>query len=87
MKTITRQAKWEKAHPKEVWAHRSLRSALRIGLIERKPCEQCGAVHGQDGAVIHGHHDDYDKPMAVRWLCTLHHRQHHANLKRGRKNG
>ena len=65
------QAKWKAAHPKELWAHHSLRSALRRGLIIRGPCEICGAEETD------GHHDDYDKPMQVRWLCRFHHRQAH----------
>lgn len=78
---VSPQLRWDRANPKAKWAHRALASALRAGLVERLPCEDCGAVHGEDGAVIHGHHDDYDKPMAVRWLCQLHHRQHHARRR------
>lgn len=77
---ISPQAKWNNENPKALWAHQALRSAEKKGLIERGPCEVCGAVHGVDGAVIHGHHDDYDMPMAVRWLCMLHHRQLHAGV-------
>jgi ribosomal protein S27AE len=29
----------------------------------KKPCERCGAT------VAQMHHDDYSKPLAVRWLC------------------
>lgn len=25
------------------------------------------------------HHDDYAKPLEVRWLCALHHQRHHAD--------
>lgn len=75
---LSPQLKWDRANPKAKWAHMALASAIRRNLIERGPCEVCGAFHGIEGAVIHGHHDDYDRPMAVRWLCRLHHRQHHA---------
>lgn len=78
---LSPQAKWDRANPEAKWAHMALASAIRRGLIERQPCEVCGAVHGQAGAVIHGHHDDYQKPMAVQWLCHLHHRQVHAVLR------
>ncbi|WP_081724759.1 hypothetical protein [Asticcacaulis sp. YBE204] len=72
---------WRTENPKAIWAHHSLRSALRRGLIERKPCEVCAAVHGVNDAVIDGHHEDYDRPMDVKWLCRKHHRQIHATEK------
>lgn len=78
---LSPQARWNTSNPKALWAHSALRSALRKGLIERGPCEVCGAVHGKDDVLIHGHHDDYDKPMQVRWLCMLHHRQIHAGKR------
>lgn len=36
----------------------------------RQPCEVCGAK-------ADGHHDDYSKPLQVRWLCRKHHREVH----------
>lgn len=39
---------------------------IRRGKIERKPCEVCGGIAQM-------HHDDYSKPLAVRWLCKKHH--------------
>lgn len=63
--------KWKLAHPKAVWAQQALRSAVKRGLIIQQPCERCGALHAE------AHHDDYDKPMVVRWLCRLHHRAVH----------
>lgn len=67
----TRQAKWRAANPKARWAHVALQSALNRGLIERQPCEVCGAEK------VDGHHPDYDKPMAVTWLCRRHHKAVH----------
>lgn len=67
----TPQAKWKTGNPKAVWAHQALRSALRRGLLERKPCEVCGAEKTD------AHHPDYDRPMLVQWLCRLHHRAVH----------
>ena len=43
---------------------------LRDNHIERQPCEICGAK-------AEAHHDNYDKPLDVRWLCFKHHRQWH----------
>ncbi len=46
-------------------------NALRNGTVVRKPCEVCGELKAQ------AHHDDYNKPLAVRWLCQKHHTEHH----------
>lgn len=42
------------------------------GKLIRTPCEVC-----QDPDVER-HHDDYNKPLAVRYLCKKHHRARHA---------
>ena len=49
--------------------------ALLNGSIQRKPCEICGAEPTE------AHHDDYNKPLEVRWLCREHHEQWHKNNK------
>ena len=70
-----RQAKWRERNQLKVWAHQALRGALKRGLLERQPCEICGAAETE------AHHDDYDRPLAVRWLCRAHHRALHAQEK------
>lgn len=44
------------------------------GILIKLPCEVCGAVEK-----VEAHHDDYMKPLDVRWLCRTHHREHHKN--------
>ena len=47
----------------------------RSGKIVSQPCEVCGVEKAQM------HHNDYSKPLAIRWLCQLHHTQEHLKLK------
>lgn len=46
--------------------------AVKAGTIKRQPCEVCGS---NDHVVAH--HDDYDYPLVVRFLCSKHHREWH----------
>ena len=49
-------------------------NAIRDGVIQREPCEECGAEESQS------HHDDYSKPLDVRWLCRKCHWDHHRRI-------
>lgn len=60
-------------NPVKVKARRQLRSAISRGEIVRPGrCEEC-LTPGS----VHGHHDDYAKPLAVRWLCPQCHNDWH----------
>lgn len=52
------------------------RYAVRQGRLIEMPCEVCKST-----VKIEAHHDDYSKPLEVRWLCRKHHREHHNNEK------
>lgn len=78
LRTDTRQANWRRANPEKYLAHVAVQRALSGGALVKQPCEVCGAVEG-DGVLIDAHHDDYAKPLVVRWLC----RQHHIRLHNG----
>lgn len=54
-------------------ARSDLNHAVQQGKI-RKP-KACGIYRCRE--VPEAHHDDYSKPLEVRWLCFKHHRAHH----------
>ena len=65
----TKQSSLEKRR-----ARRRLEKAVRAGLVQRPAlCEVCGC-----SAKVQGHHDDYTKPLDVRWLCPRCHGLTHA---------
>ena len=50
----------------------------RRGKLAQMPCEKCG------GADSEKHHDDYSKPLDVRWLCRECHLAEHYMEEYGR---
>lgn len=71
MKANATKSAYQTRHAKKRAAHNAVRNALRRGELTRGPCECCGA----EKAV--GHHDDYDRPLDVRWLCERCHKAWH----------
>ena len=58
-------------------ARAAVTNAIRAGKLARGKCEQddSGVCKGR----IEGHHDDYSRPLDVRWLCLRHHRRFHED--------
>ncbi len=59
-------------HPEKHEARELVQREIRSGRMSRGEWEVCGMTNA------HAHHDDYAKPLDVRWLCPVHHREHHA---------
>lgn len=59
-------------NPAKRAAHVAVGNALRSGKITAKPCEVCGNT-------AQAHHDDYSKPLDVRWFCAKHHAEWHKH--------
>jgi len=62
---------WRAEKPKAYKAHSKVSNAIRDGKMKRLPCEICGDKES------HAHHDDYNYPLTVRFLCAIHHKQWH----------
>ncbi len=68
---------WRKTHKltgearfKDVQRHKAGAYYRRIGIQES--CEVSGCM-----AKSERHHDDYSKPLEIRWLCRIHHLELH----------
>ena len=62
---------WIDRNPEKRRAHNAVSNALRDGILRKSPCEVCGA------AETTAHHEDYSRPLDVRWLCTKCHAEIH----------
>lgn len=63
----TRQTNWRRANLAKYSAHLAVQQAISSGALTKGACEVCGA------AKVDAHHDRYDQPLNVRWLCRRHH--------------
>lgn len=62
------------SHP-HAHAHAAVMKAVKSGrLVRPDVCEQCRKSESR----IEAHHDDYSKPLDVRWLCAACHKIAHA---------
>jgi hypothetical protein len=63
--------------PKAKSAHQAVALAIKAGELRRQPCEVCGESRL---FWVVAHHEDYDKPLDVRWFCHKHHIRRHREL-------
>lgn len=68
---------YDRTHRKQKRAKDTLKYHIKNGDIERpKGCEYCK----DDTYILHGHHEDYSKPLEVIWLCPMCHKRLHTGL-------
>jgi predicted Zn-dependent protease len=78
--SISQTKKWRAEHKEKYIAQNAVNNAIRDRRLNRGThCQQCNSEEW-----LHAHHDDYTKPLEVRWLCAMCHHRHHAEE---RKNG
>lgn len=61
-----------KNNPERYAVYNIVNNAIRSGKLIRQSCEECG-----NADKIQAHHDDYLKPLDVRWLCQSCHTDVH----------
>lgn len=68
---------WKQRNPERNRARWAVNNAVRDKRLKKGPCEKCGTT-----VKVDGHHDDYSKPLVVRWLChTCHLSEEHSGAK------
>jgi len=65
---------WQQKNLIKRAAHIIVGNAIRSGRLIVKPCERCGNTE------THAHHEDYEKPLEVNWLCKVCHGQRHREI-------
>lgn len=62
-----KKREYELKNRDKIIAHRKVCKAKKEGLITSLPCQVCG------NAKSFAHHEDYNKPFDLLWLCGKHH--------------
>jgi len=58
--------KWRQENPERNRAHLAVYRAITNGtLVKPTSCEECGSQ-----LPLHAHHEDYNRPLDVIWLCV-----------------
>lgn len=73
-KSLEYQKKRRALNKDKYYAHFSVNNAIRDGRLKKQPCEVCGNKNTE------AHHDDYSKPLEVKWLCRKHHLEIHNKM-------
>lgn len=72
--------RWTEKNKKKRWVANCVNNAIRDGaLIKPKECSKCRKTKCR----IEGHHNDYDRPLDVTWLCSACHRAWHKENGEG----
>lgn len=70
---------YREKYPNKYKAHNLVNNGIRDGKISSKnSCEECFSEFS-----VEAHHDDYSKPLDVRWLCALCHKRWHSENGEG----
>ena len=67
------KAEYNAKHPGRLKAKNKIAYYVFHGRIQKPDrCSSCGRI-----GTVHGHHNDYSKPLEVEWLCAVCHKAVH----------
>ena len=75
--SLEQTKKWRAEDTRRASCHNAVARAVRKGTLLPQPCVRCGCEQSL------AHHEDYDMPLAVMWLCQPCHKQRHKELLDG----
>lgn len=67
-------SQWRNEDKRRVKAHNAVARAVKSGKLVSSPCVRCASEKSL------AHHEDYDKPLEVVWLCQPCHKQRHKEM-------
>jgi hypothetical protein len=71
-KVLKQQLRYHKKNPKHNKARVLVNQAIKAGVLIKQPCEVCNKK------LVEAHHEDYNKPLDIIWLCKEHHLEVHG---------
>lgn len=75
---------WQRKNPEKKAAHKAVALAIKEGRLKNPGrCSECN----RDTTYLDAHHDDYSRPLQIRWLCISCHRRLHFSARRSAENG
>lgn len=72
---MARRKRYKDKYPERIKANNTVKAALSSGKLIKQPCEVCKDVRAV------AHHDDWSKPLEVNWLCEVHHKARHRDIR------
>lgn len=78
-RTAKMRKSWQEKNKIKRAAHIITGNALRSGILKKQPCQKCGNK-------AEAHHEDYNYPLDVIWLCKRHHAERHVEIRQEKRN-
>ena len=66
---------WRQEDNKRQKCHNAVSRAIKRGILVRMPCIKCNSLKSL------AHHENYNKPLDVMWLCQICHKDWHKHNK------
>jgi hypothetical protein len=71
-----RELKYREKRPERLRVRHLVYDAIKAGQLLKQPCSICNDINS------HAHHEDYNKPFKIIWLCRRHHADLHIEKRR-----